>query len=48
MVKYAGANVDPENQLNGIAFQGVGDGTTVDYIEVYNNLDDGVEFFGAR
>ena len=47
VVKYAGANVDPENQLNGIAFQGVGDGTVVDYIEVYNNLDDGVEFFGG-
>ena len=47
VVKFAGSNVDPENQLNGIAFQGVGDGTTVDYIEVYNNLDDGVEFFGG-
>ncbi len=47
VVKFAGSNVDPENQLNGIAFQGVGDGTVVDYIEVYNNLDDGVEFFGG-
>ena len=47
VVKFAGANVDPENQLNGIAFQGVGNGTEVDYIEVYNNLDDGVEFFGG-
>ena len=47
VVKFAGANVDPENQLNGIAFQGVGSGTTVDYIQVYNNLDDGVEFFGG-
>ena len=47
VVKYAGANVDPENQLNGIAFQGVGSGTEVDFIEVYNNLDDGVEFFGG-
>ena len=47
VVKYAGSNVDPENQLNGIAFQGVGDGTEVDYIEVYNNLDDGIEFFGG-
>ena len=47
VVKHAGANVDPENQLNGIAFQGVGDGTVVDYIEVYNNLDDGIEFFGG-
>ncbi len=47
VVKYAGSNVDPENQLNGIAFQGVGDGTEVDYIEAYNNLDDGLEFFGG-
>jgi len=46
-VRYAGSNVDPENQLNGIAFQGVGDGTTVEYIQVHNNLDDGVEFFGG-
>ena len=47
VVKFAGANVDPENQLNGIAFQGVGSGTSVDYIQVYNNLDDGLEFFGG-
>ena len=47
VVKYAGSNVDPENQLNGIAFQGVGSGTSVDFIQVFNNLDDGVEFFGG-
>jgi hypothetical protein len=47
VVKYAGSNVDPENQLNGIAFQGVGDGTTVEFIQVHNNLDDGIEFFGG-
>ena len=47
VVKFAGSNVDPENQLNGIAFQGIGDGTVVDYIQVYNNLDDGIEFFGG-
>tara|TARA_R110001599_G_scaffold353795_2_gene597895 strand:- start:33125 stop:36613 length:3489 start_codon:yes stop_codon:yes gene_type:complete len=47
VVSHAGSNVDPENQLNGIAFQGVGAGTTVDYIQVHNNLDDGIEFFGG-
>ena len=47
VVKYAGSNVDPENQLNGIAFQGVGAGTSVEFVQVYNNLDDGVEFFGG-
>ena len=33
--------------LNGIAFQGVGSGTEVDYIQVHMNADDGVEFFGG-
>jgi hypothetical protein len=47
VVKFAGSNVDPENQLNGIAFQGVGSATEVEYIQVHNNLDDGVEFFGG-
>jgi hypothetical protein len=47
VVKYAGSNVDPENQLNGIAFQGVGSATVVDYIQVHNNLDDGIEMFGG-
>ncbi len=47
VVKFAGSFVDTENQLNGIAFQGVGDATEVDFIEVFNNLDDGIEFFGG-
>ena len=46
-VRFAGANVDPENQLNGIAFQAVGDATTLEYVQVHNNLDDGIEFFGG-
>lgn len=46
-VRYAGFEVIPDNELNGITFAGVGRGTTVDYIQVHNNLDDGVEFFGG-
>ncbi len=46
-VKYAGQNITPENELNGIAFQGTGSGTIVDYVQVHNNSDDGVEFFGG-
>ncbi|HWK55321.1 MAG TPA: hypothetical protein VNR18_13175 [Hyphomicrobiales bacterium] len=46
-VKYAGFNITPDNELNGIAFQGTGDGTLVDYVQVHNNSDDGVEFFGG-
>lgn len=46
-VKYAGFKVDGANELNGVAFQSVGSGTTVDYLQVHNNSDDGVEFFGG-
>ncbi len=46
-VEFAGREISPDNELNGIAFQGVGSGTTVDYIQVHRNKDDGIEFFGG-
>jgi hypothetical protein len=46
-VKYAGQNITEGNELNGIAFQGTGSGTIVDYVQVHNNSDDGIEFFGG-
>lgn len=46
-VSFAGNLINATDELNGIAFQGVGDGTLVDYIQVHNNADDGVEFFGG-
>lgn len=46
-VRYAGYEVLPDNELNGITFGGVGAGTTIEYIQVHNNLDDGIEFFGG-
>ena len=33
--------------MNGIAFQGVGSGTTIEYVHVHNGADDGIEFFGG-
>jgi len=46
-VEFAGIEFSPDNELNGIAFQGVGRGTTVDHIQVSFNKDDGVEMFGG-
>ncbi|WP_321392272.1 hypothetical protein [Emcibacter sp.] len=46
-VKYAGFKVNAISELNGIAFQGVGSGTEVDYIQIHNNSDDGIEWFGG-
>lgn len=47
-VKYAGNLINNDDELNGIAFQGVGSGTTCNHIQVHNNADDGVEFFGGN
>ena len=46
-VQFAGDKVTDVDELNGIAFQGVGNGTVVDYVQVHRNADDGVEFFGG-
>jgi len=47
VVKHGGHIITDKNELNGIAFQAVGSGTIVDYIQVHNNADDGIEFFGG-
>ena len=46
-VEFAGTELSPDNELNGIAFQGVGRKTEVDHIMVKLNKDDGLEFFGG-
>ncbi len=46
-VEFAGIEFSPDNELNGIAFQGTGSGTACDHIQVHFNLDDGFEWFGG-
>ena len=46
-ILYAGYEVFPGNELNGITFGAVGSGTEVDYVQIHNNQDDCVEFFGG-
>jgi len=46
-VEFAGTEFSPDNELNGIAFQGVGRGGTYEYIQVHMNRDDGLEWFGG-
>ncbi|MFC4700401.1 hypothetical protein ACFO4O_09550 [Glaciecola siphonariae] len=47
IVKHAGRTLGNGDELNGISFAGVGSGTNVNYIQVHQNLDDGIEFFGG-
>jgi hypothetical protein len=46
-VEFPGIEFSPDNELNGIAFQGVGRGTQVDYIQAHMSRDDAIEFFGG-
>ncbi|MEC8458825.1 MAG: hypothetical protein VXY91_05395 [Bacteroidota bacterium] len=46
-VRHGGTLIGDGNEINGITFGGVGSGTTVENIEVFATLDDGVEFFGG-
>ncbi|MFQ5334726.1 MAG: hypothetical protein ACE5DN_01495 [Flavobacteriales bacterium] len=46
-VEYAGKILGTDNELNGFSFNGVGSGTTVEYIQAYRGADDGMEFFGG-
>lgn len=46
-IEFAGVEFSPDNELNGIAFQGVGRGGAYDHIQVHMNRDDGLEWFGG-
>ena len=46
-VEYSGGKADGQSENNGISFYGVGNGTTVEYLQAYEGKDDGVEFFGG-
>ena len=46
-VEFGGFPISPDNELNCIAFQGVGSGGQYDFIEALNGGDDAFEFFGG-
>ena len=46
-IRHGGANIGEGNEINGMTLGGVGNGTTIENIEVVGNQDDGVEFFGG-
>lgn len=46
-IRHGGTDIGAGNEINGLTLGGVGAGTTLDYIEVISNADDGLEFFGG-
>ena len=46
-IRYGGQSIGENNEINGLTMGGVGNGTTIEYVEVFNNQDDGFEWFGG-
>src|SRR5690606_10495534 len=47
-IRYSGAVLSPNNELQGLTTTGAGSGTVIDHIQVHNSGDDGIEAFGGR
>jgi hypothetical protein len=46
-IEFAGAELSPDNELNGLTLGGCGSGTTLSHVQVHRGKDDGIEFFGG-
>ncbi len=46
-IRHGGVEIGSGNEINGLTLGGVGNGTTIDHVEVFANKDDGFEFFGG-
>lgn len=46
-IRNGGTDIGEGNEINGLTMGAIGSGTTIDYIEVIGNKDDGFEWFGG-
>lgn len=46
-IRHGGMVLRKDNEINGLTLGGVGSGTTIEYVEVISNVDDGIEWFGG-
>lgn len=46
-IEYAGIELTPNNETNSLTMGGVGNGTTIEYVQVSFGGDDGFEWFGG-
>ena len=46
-LRHGGSILAPNNEINGLTMCGIGDGTTIDYVESFANNDDNFEWFGG-
>jgi hypothetical protein len=46
-IEFAGYELAPDNELNGLSVGACGAGTELDYVQIHKGADDGIEFFGG-
>lgn len=46
-IRHGGTVIAEGSEINGLTLGGVGSGTVISDIEIFGNIDDGVEFFGG-
>ncbi|WP_418264130.1 hypothetical protein [Flavobacterium faecale] len=46
-IEYSGYSYNSDKEFNGVSLFGVGKGTIIDYVQVYEGSDDGFEWFGG-
>lgn len=47
-IRYSGYVLGANSELQALTLEGVGNGTTIDHIQMHNSSDDGFEIFGGR
>jgi len=47
IIRYGGFNLSANNEINGLTLGAVGRETDINYVEVFQNKDDGIELFGG-
>lgn len=47
-IRYGGISIGAGNEINGLTMGALGSETTIEYVEVFNNQDDGFEWFGGN
>lgn len=46
-IRYSGVGIAPGDEIQGLTLGGVGNGTTIEYVDIYSSCDDGIEIFGG-
>lgn len=47
-IRHGGSDIGEGNEINGLTLGGVGSETVIEFVEIFANKDDGVEFFGGK